>query len=108
MNAISAQVAGWWNRMEQKILLAILKGIFGEALKDSNVNDISASTGAAGVINGLALLDTKQLFGDAAGSLSALFMHSAVFTALQKKLNRLYSDHMHCVTGRDETHGRRR
>ena len=85
MNAISAQVAGWWSRREQGILLAILKGIFGAALAETHVNDISAKSGAAANIGGPAILDTKQLLGDAADQLTAMFMHSAVFTTLQKQ-----------------------
>jgi len=85
MNAISAQVAGWWSRREQGILLAILKGIFGGALAASHVNDISTKSGAAANIGGPAVLETKQLLGDAASQLTAMFMHSAVFTTLQKQ-----------------------
>lgn len=84
MNAISQQVAAWWNRREQEILLAILKGIFAGALASSHVNDISAKSGASAAISAPAVLDTKQLLGDAAGQITAMFMHSAVFTALQK------------------------
>jgi len=85
MQAIAAQVAGWWNRREQGILLSILKGIFGGPLATSHVNDISALSGDAAKISDGAILDTKQLLGDAADQLTALFMHSAVFTALQKQ-----------------------
>jgi hypothetical protein len=85
MNAISAQVAGWWNRREQSILLAILKGIFAGALKDTHVNDISSGSPTTTAIGGPAILDTKQLLGDAASQLTALFMHSATYTSLQKQ-----------------------
>ena len=84
MNAISTQIAGWWSRQEQKILLSILNGIFGDALS-SHVNDISGGVGAAAVISADAILDTKQLLGDASDQFSALAMHSAVFTRLQKQ-----------------------
>ena len=82
MNAIAVQVSGWWARREQAILFSILRGIFGAALAASHVNDIS---GGAGVISANAILGTKQLLGDAAGQLTALAMHSAVFTTLQKQ-----------------------
>lgn len=85
MNAISAQVAGWWGRMEQVMLLSILHGIFEEALADSHVNDISVKSGTAATISADAVLDTKQLLGDAASQLTAIAMHSAVYTTLQKK-----------------------
>lgn len=85
MQAIGAQVAQWWAAREQQVLIAILGGIFADALKTSHVNDISAGTGAAAVISANAILDTKQLLGDAADQFTALAMHSAVFTALQKQ-----------------------
>jgi hypothetical protein len=85
MKAISAQVADWWARKEQAVLIAILKGVFGGTLAGSHVNDISGGAGAAAVISGAAILDTKQLLGDAADQLTALAMHSAVYTTLQKQ-----------------------
>ena len=83
MNAIAAQVAGWWNRKEQAILISILKGIFDGTLSTSHVNDISAS--GSPIIGADAILDTKQLLGDAADQFTAMAMHSAVYTTLQKQ-----------------------
>jgi hypothetical protein len=85
MRAIGAQVAGWWNRREQAILVSILNGIFDTALAGTHVNDISAAAGDSAVISAGAILDTKQLLGDAADQLTALAMHSAVYTTLQKQ-----------------------
>ena len=85
MAAIGAQVAGWWARKEQAVLISILNGIFGSALATTHVNDISAGTGDAAVISGNAILDTKQLLGDAADQFTAISMHSAVYTTLQKQ-----------------------
>lgn len=85
MEAIAEQVAVWWIMQEQKTLIAILTGIFGGTLLPTHVNDISGNTGDAAVINASAVLDTKQLLGDAAKQLSTLVMHSAVYTALQKQ-----------------------
>ena len=90
MAAIAQLIADWRNTREQKIYLAILKGIFNGtsgALK-AHVNDISAKTGNSGAdayISDGATLDTKQLLGDHYGSLGMVFMHSAVYTYLQKK-----------------------
>ena len=89
MGAIAQLIADWRNTREQKIYLAILKGIFdgtSGALK-AHVNDISAKTGNSGAdayISDGATLDTKQLLGDHYGSLGMVFMHSAVYTYLQK------------------------
>jgi len=85
MTAIGMQVAKWWNIQEQKILISILKGIFGGPLASTHVNDISGATDGAAVISANAVLDTKQKLGDASGQLTAIVMHSAVYTALQKQ-----------------------
>lgn len=90
MGAIAQLIADWRNTREQAIYLAIMKGIFdgtSGALKD-HVNDISAETGNSGAdayISDAATLDTKQLLGDHYASLGMVFMHSAVYTYLQKK-----------------------
>ncbi len=85
MAAIGNQVAGWWARKEQGTLISVLNGIFATALATSHVNNISGGTGAAAVISAEAILDTKQLLGDAADQLTAIAVHSAVFTLLQKQ-----------------------
>jgi hypothetical protein len=85
MQAIGAQVARWWARQEQKVLISILNGIFSGTLAATHVNDISAGTGAAAVIGANTVLDTKQLLGDAADQFTALAMHSVVYTLLQKQ-----------------------
>lgn len=87
MGAIINQMADWRNQREQKIYLAILKAILDKsagALKD-HVNDISAGSGEAAYISDGATLDTKQALGDAYSSLGMVFMHSAVYTYLQKQ-----------------------
>ena len=84
MGAVAQLIADWRNTREQKIFLAILKGVFGNALKD-HCNDISAGSGEAAYISDAATLDTKQLLGDHYDSLGMVFMHSAVYTYLQKK-----------------------
>lgn len=87
MGAIAQLLADWRNAREQAIYLSILKGILNPtsgALK-AHVNDISAKEGAAGCISNDATLDTKQLLGDHYASLGMVFMHSAVYTYLQKQ-----------------------
>lgn len=90
MAAVGNLLADWWNTREQAIYLSILKGILDStsgALK-SHVNDISSKTGNSGAdayISDGATLDTKQLLGDHYASLGMVFMHSAVYTYLQKK-----------------------
>lgn len=84
MQAIANRYVAWWNRQEQKILISILTGVFGTALS-SHVNDVSSGTGEAANITAGTVLDTKQSLGDAADVLTALVMHSAVYTSLQKQ-----------------------
>lgn len=87
MNAVIDQVADWWNEREQAAFVSILKGIADPtdgALKN-HVLDISEYEGENAVIGLNAVLDAKQLMGDAAGKLAALVMHSATYTTLQKK-----------------------
>ena len=79
MKAIASQVAGWWVRKEQSVLISTLRGIFATALAGSHVNATTTRISANGV------LDTKQLLGDAADQFSAMAVHSATFTALQKQ-----------------------
>lgn len=86
MNAIAQLLADWRNSREQQVYLSILKGLFDTtngALKE-HVNDISGGSGDAACISNAATLDTKQLLGDHYASLGMVFMHSAVYTYLQK------------------------
>lgn len=83
MAAIADQLVDWRTQREQKIFLSILKGIFAGALKE-HCNDISTMDGTASYISDAATLDTKQVLGDHYGSLGMVFMHSAVYTYLQK------------------------
>lgn len=80
MNAIAERVSDYWARREQKILLSVLKGVFAAASMSNHILDRSKKGISAEVI-----LDGKQLLGDSADQLEALFMHSAVYTQLQKQ-----------------------
>lgn len=83
--AVGQLIADWRKEREQLIYLSIMKGLFATdgALK-VHVNDISAGSGTAAYISDGATLDTKQLLGDHYASLGMVFMHSAVYTYLQK------------------------
>ncbi len=89
MAAIANLIADWRNIQEQKIYLAILKALLDPtsgAIK-AHINDISSKTGNSGAdayISDGATLDTKQVLGDRYSSLGMVFMHSAVYTYLQK------------------------
>jgi len=79
LNAISGQVTGYWVSDEQTVLVSSLNGVF------SNAAMASTHVNTAGSISPKAILDTKQLLGDAASQLAAMFVHSATFTELQKQ-----------------------
>ena len=97
MRAIANLVADWWVRDEKRNILAILKGIFNITADSSHVDlsshvldlvgdvESSASLTSAMKISGNAVLDAKQLMGDASELLQMLYMHSATFTELQKQ-----------------------
>jgi|GEM_PF-58941 len=79
MVAIGNQVTEYWVADEQDVLVSSLKGVFSSAgMAATHVN----STGA---ISPKAILDTKQLLGDAASQLVTMFVHSYTFTELQKQ-----------------------
>lgn len=88
VRAILNRIGAYWLREDQKALIATLNGIFatgtgGEkgALEETHVSDQSkASTG----IDAAMVLDAKQLLGDSADQVTAIAMHSAVYTKLQK------------------------
>ena len=84
MGSLMNKLGSYWLRQEQKVLTSVLAGLFGAngALTTKEVNHLKKIPGA---INASAVLDTKQLLGDAADKLSMLVMHSAVYTELQKQ-----------------------
>lgn len=90
MQAIGSRTADWWVRDEKKIVLSILKGIFNATDRTSGgktyygLSDLIYNHPEAN-ISGAAVLDAKQLMGDAADMLTTMYMHSAVFTELQKQ-----------------------
>jgi hypothetical protein len=88
MKAIGDLVAGYWARQRQKLLFSILRGVFASGNMQANTHDITTPEGSAA--NGDAMiaetfLDAKQKLGDAADSLTAVSMHSAAYTSLQKQ-----------------------
>ena len=79
----AAKVGRWWRRDEKRNLMAILKGVIASSDMADHVLDITGKTQKT--IDGKKVLDAKQLLGDAADNLSLIYMHSAVFTELQKQ-----------------------
>ena len=79
--AIIELVAKWWIRREQAILISVLNGIFAS----TEMADLVLSPSTSVEINAGMVLDAKQLLGDAFRKLSAIAMHSATYTKLQKE-----------------------
>ena len=84
MSAIGDLVAGFWARDHQKELLNILDGEFAATSMSDHVLDISGKTGKAAAFSGEAFIDAMQLMGDARNSLTAVVMHSATKSYLDK------------------------
>ena len=83
MGVIASRVAKFWMGERSKALFNTLKGV-ETTLAATNVLDISALAGELGVISVGTTLDAKQKFGENAELITAIAMHSAVYTKLQK------------------------
>ena len=83
MKQIASRVAEWWRRDEKRIVMSILKGVFASASMADHLLDITTDTDSK--ISAKAILDAKQLMGDNAEKLTLIYMHSAVYTELQKQ-----------------------
>lgn len=80
LGAVRELAASFWARDEQKVLLAILKGVFSSASMTGNVLDVSSD-----VISNDILIDGISLLGDAGVKLTGILTHSAVMYDLAKK-----------------------
>jgi hypothetical protein len=98
MGAIADQVADYEASQEQKVLLSILKGVFGSTGMARNTLDISSVAGDGGTINGKTLIKAIAKLGDAGVNLTGIFTHSAVMydMAAQDLLDQI-------ITGRGDS-----
>lgn len=85
MKAIAERVADWWVRDEKSNIMSILNGVFASTSMTGLVKDVSSLTDDKAKISANAVLDAKQLMGDASDLLTMIYMHSATFTELQKQ-----------------------
>jgi hypothetical protein len=83
MRAIAERVADWWVRDEKSNIMSILNGVFASDSMASLVSDVTSNSDTK--ISANAVLDAKQLMGDASDLLTMIYMHSATFTELQKQ-----------------------
>lgn len=84
MAAIGDLVAGFWARDHQRELLNMLDGVFASASMADHVLDVSTKTGKAANFSGEGFIDAMQLMGDARQGLTAVVMHSATKSYLDK------------------------
>lgn len=87
MKAIGLRVAAYWTRQQQRILLKMLDGIFGDNAANDNgdlILDVSKDDGTGETASGEVFLEAAQLLGDAKEKFTAIAMHSRVHTNLQK------------------------
>jgi hypothetical protein len=106
MQSIASRVSDYWVRRLQRAFVAVAQGVFAtNALTDPTLgragrtglqaaygaqadltNDISGSAYASGVtdFNAESFIDTCTLLGDAAEDVTAMFMHSIVYSKAQK------------------------
>lgn len=92
MGTVGDLVAEYWARREQDTLISILTGVFADnTANDASdlVNDVAIEDGDnaadANLIGADQVIDTATLLGDAAGRLTALAVHSAVYARMQKQ-----------------------
>ncbi|QBK26737.1 major capsid protein [Ureibacillus thermophilus] len=87
MRAIASRVAGYWTRQQQRILLKMLDGVFGDNAANDNgdlILDVSKEDGTGGTASGEVFIDAAQLLGDAKEKFTAIAVHSRVHANLQK------------------------
>lgn len=84
MGAIASLVAGYWKKIDQKILIASLNGVFNAANMGGHILDVSKDDSTGFKVGGEVMIDAATLLGDRADLLTAYCMHSHVFAQLQK------------------------
>lgn len=106
MQSIAARVSDYWVRRLQRAVVAVANGVFADNAQSDPTNGRSGNVGltaaygkqndltnsiigssfSAGVTNfsAPAFIDTTTLLGDAAEDVTAVFMHSIVYSTAQK------------------------
>lgn len=99
MQMIGNRVADWWSRKMEYILIQALEGVFAANVADNSISDVDSSAGdlvldqtisgsetlgEANLISSENIIDAKQLLGDNKDTITAIAMHSAIQSRLQK------------------------
>lgn len=85
MKVIANRFVDYNNRVNQKVLLCKLDGIFGATNMQEKIFDITGNTADGALLSSHSFLDAQQLMGDAKESLVAVMMHSEVENYLVKQ-----------------------
>lgn len=88
MKVIGDMVAEYWARRQQDLLVSILTGVFADNVANDthdHVLDISGLGVGLSHITGDAVISAAALMGDAMLRLTAMMVHSGIYTALQKQ-----------------------
>lgn len=94
MDAIARRVAAYWIRRDQLILMATMAGVFANNdtatdayhIQYDLTHDVSGASFSDGVTNFTAesVINTAATMGDSMDSLAMMFVHSIVYTRMQK------------------------
>lgn len=88
MMAIGEVVSQYWAEIDQGIILNSVKGLIGAASFAVNLlaihNEDAAAVNATNKLTGTTFIDALQKLGDHANSLTAIAVHSATRSALEK------------------------
>jgi hypothetical protein len=76
------QLVPFWLNDQEKILVSVLKGIFGVSGMAGSINDISGESGTAAIISSNALIKTMMKLGAYFKSLTALMVSPTVYGVL--------------------------
>lgn len=92
VGAITGRVGQYWATTNERRLIRSMLGILADNVANDGGDMVrNVATDAAGAVTDAerisadVVLDAKQTMGDHAGSLTAIAMHSAIFTRLQKQ-----------------------
>ena len=88
MKVIGDMVAEYWARRQQALLVSILTGVFADNVANDSsdhVYDISGLGVGLSHITGDAVISAAGLMGDAMLRLTAMMVHSGIYSALQKQ-----------------------
>jgi len=91
MDAIAQRVAAYWTRVLQTRLIRSAQGVMADNIANDSGDMLetivvagAGAPGAANLFNGEAFLDAAATMGDRASEVTAVAMHSVVFTQAQK------------------------